>query len=267
VSTPLYEHERDRILLPDGVTKIRRNPFAHDFADFYKKGEHSVFGGPTTRGKTTLAFDLTAEICTPISPAYFVISKPRDKVSEDRGAALGYRRTPEFPPIKKLGEIEAFGGQKPPGYLVWDATGDLEHDMLRGAELTEAVIHTLYASSSRQKVLHGGVIVLDDTMVKAKLQGQDSNMVMMLAMSGALKLGVWVFLQKPTDSGRTALWAFENATHLFFTRGGDKKMLQRYREILGEHGDRALTIIPTLGDYEFLYVHRYEGWMNIVGAN
>lgn len=267
MTVPLYEEERERIIRPDGVTVVRRNSFARDFGAMYKHGEHGVIGGPTTRGKTTLMFDLLPHIASPTSPAYVIVSKPRDKVSEERGHALGYRRTSEWPPPRKIGEIEAFGGQKPPGYLIWATGGDLHSDMERGAELTETVLLGLYTSTSREKTLHGGVIVLDDTMVKARLQGQDTNMVMMLAMSGALKLGIWLFLQKPTDSGRTPLWAFENATHLFFTRGGDKRMLQRYREVLGEFGDKALLIIPTLKDYEFLYVHRYEGYMCIVGAN
>lgn len=246
---------------------VRRHAFARDFAGFYKGGEHIVFGGPTTRGKTTLAFDLLEYVCNPDFPAYVVVSKPRDKVTEERGHALGYRFTSEWPATPKLGEMKSLGGQKPPGYVIWPPFGDFRTDMEIGSEMTETVLMELYTSSVHKKRLTGGIIALDDTMVKAKLQGQDSNMVMMIAMSGALKLGLMMFLQKPTDSGRTPLWGFENATHLFFTKGGDERMLLRYREIMGEHGATARRVIPTLGDYEFLYLHRYEGWMCIVGAN
>lgn len=266
MNAPLFERERERITRPDGVTVVRRKAFARDFATFFKFGQHAVFGGPTTRGKTTFAFDLMDEVCTPRSPGYVVVSKPRDEVTEERGAQAGFRFVGEWPPPVKLQELETFGGEKPPGYVIWASGGQLHEDMERGAVLTETVILDLYHNTAKQKVLRGGVLVMDDTMVKAKLQGQDANMTMMIAMSGALKLSMWLFLQKPTDSGRTPLWGFENATHLFFTKGGDKRMLQRYREIMGEYGDKALAIIPTLGDYEFLYLHRYEGWMCIVGA-
>lgn len=269
MTAPLFERERERIIRPDGVTVVRRKPFARDFAELYKPGGHVVFGGPTTRGKTTLSFDLTDALCTPEFPAYYIASKPRDEVTEQRGAQAGYRFVSEWPPPVKLQEIERLGGQKPSGYVVWAAGGQLHQDMERGSILTETVILDLYHSTATQKKkkLTGGVLVMDDTMVKAKLQGNDNTMTMMIAMSGALKLGMWLFLQKPTDSGRTPLWGFENAAHLFFTRGGDKRMLQRYREIMGEFGDQALAIIPTLGDYEFLYLNRYDGHMCIVGAN
>jgi hypothetical protein len=96
--------------------------------------------------------------------------------------------------------------------------------------------------------------------------GQDGRMVTILAMAGAMGVGLWVFVQKPTDSGRTTLWAYENATHLFFTKGGDANMLKRYMEIAGEHGPTLKRIIPTLRPYEFVYMHKHEGWICIVGA-
>jgi hypothetical protein len=113
----------------------------------------------------------------------------------------------------------------------------------------------------------GGILVMDDTMVKAKIMGLDKHMVTILAMAGAMKLALWIFVQKPTDSGRTPLWGFENAIHLFLTKGGDDKMLARYAEIIGgKNGVMAKQIIPTLKDYEFLYVHKTDGFMCIVGA-
>jgi hypothetical protein len=82
-----------------------------------------------------------------------------------------------------------------------------------------------------------------------------------------MDIGEWVFVQKPTDSGRTTLWGFEQAIHLFLTKGGDARMLARYGEIIGaEHGVMAKKVIPTLGSFEFLYVHKTEGFMCIVGA-
>lgn len=265
MTVPLFESEVTEYQRPDGVTVIKRRPFARDHFP-YEPGEHVVFGGPTTRGKTTLAFQLMEYVCNPTHPAYVVVSKPRDPTTQRWGGLLGYRRVDHWPPVRKFGEMPAFGGQPPSGYLIWPQFGEIDKDMARAAELTDKVLRTQYSRGVSPKST-GGVLVMDDTMVKAKIQGNDEMMVVILAMAGAMDLGMWVFVQKPTDSGRTTVWAYEQATHLFFTKGGDERMLNRYREIIGERGLMAKHIIPTLGEYQFLYVHRVKGYMCIVDAD
>jgi hypothetical protein len=262
MTSPLYVEDQDEYRRPDGMTVIRRREFERERFN-YKPGQHVVFGGPSTRGKTTLAFGLLEYAATPEFPAYVAVSKPQDPVTAQRGRELGYRRVTEWPPPKRIQEV--LGGKKPDGYLIWPPFGDLETDMVRCAAVTEKLLMERYShgASSKNK---GGILVMDDTMVKAKIMGLDKHMVTILAMAGAMKLGLWVFVQKPTDSGRTPLWAFENATHLFFTKGGDAQMLKRYSEIIGDLGPIAKQVIPTLGPYEFLYIHRTEGFMCIVGA-
>jgi hypothetical protein len=137
--------------------------------------------------------------------------------------------------------------------------------MERCAEITEKLLMERYAHGASRKN-KGGILVMDDTMIKAKIMGLDKPMVTILAMAGAMKLGLWIFVQKPTDSGRTTLWGFEMATHLFFTRGGDERMLTRYVEIVGDKGMVVKQIIPSLGPYQFLYVHKVNGTMCIVDA-
>jgi hypothetical protein len=41
-------------------------------------------------------------------------------------------------------------------------------------------------------------------------------------------------------------------------------MLGRYAEIAGEHGALVTATIPKLQPYQFLYLHKYEGWVCIV---
>jgi hypothetical protein len=109
-------------------------------------------------------------------------------------------------------------------------------------------------------------LVMDDTMVKAKVMGLDNQMVTILAMAGAMEIGLWVFVQKPTDSGRTPLWAYENGDHYFFGKGGDQRMLYRYMQV-GSAGEKAATVVevvPQLQKYQFLYLH--EGEICIVDA-
>lgn len=263
MTTPLYEEDRETRIRADGVTLISRRAFARDYFD-YKPGEHAVFGGPTTGGKTSLSFDLLEYIATPDFPAYLSVSKPQDPVTAKRGIELNFRRVTEWPPPAKIQEM--MGGRKPNGYLVWPQFGDLHTDMERCAQITEKLLMERYAAGANPKN-KPGILVMDDTMVKAKIMHQDGNMVTILAMAGAMKLGLWIFVQKPTDSGRTTVWGYENATHLFFTKGGDTQMLKRYMEIIGEHGPIAKRVILSLRPYEFLYVHKKENFMCVVGAS
>lgn len=263
MTSPVWVNEQESYQRPDGMTVISRRPFAAEYFD-YKPGQHVVFGGSSTFGKTTLAFDLLEFNANPDFPAYLAVSKPQDPVTAKRGNELGFRRVSEWPPPKKIQEI--LGGQKPSGYIVWPQFGDLNSDMERCADITSKLLMERYAHGASRKN-KGGMLVMDDTMVKAKIMGLDKEMVTILAMAGAMKLGLWIFVQKPTDSGRTTLWGYEQAIHLFLTKGGDARMLARYAEIIGgDNGAMAKQVIPTLKPYEFLYIHKTEGFMCIVGA-
>lgn len=263
MTSPVFEDERSVVMRNDGVLWISRRSFCRDYWD-YGPGDHVVFGGPSTHGKTTLAFDLLEYTCTPTFPAYLAASKPSDPVTSKRGNELGFRRVEDWPPTQRIQELAGFT-PKPRGYLIWPPFGDLDKDMERCAAVTRKLLMERYAhgASRRNK---GGILVMDDTMVKAKIMGLDREMVTILAMAGAMKFGLWIFVQKPTDSGRTTTWGYEQAEHLFFTKGGDDRMLRRYAEILGEHGPLARKIIPTLRPYEFLYVRKEQGYMCVVGA-
>lgn len=261
--SPLFVEDLDYIERPDGVKVYHRRVFARDYFH-YKPGEHVVFGGRSTRGKTTLGFDLMEYQVSPDFPAYIAVSKPRDPVTERRGNELGFRRVSEWPPPPRIQEM--FGKQKPSGYLVWSQFGDLNKDMERSAVLTAKLLDERYAAGASKKN-KGGLLVMDDTMIKGKIQGLDNQMVTILAMAGAMNMGLWIFIQKPTDSGRTATWGYEQATHLFFTTPGDDAMKRRYKEIIGEKGPLAVQLMESLKPFEFLYFHRTEGWMCIVGAS
>lgn len=264
MTIPVFTDDQDFYQRDDGMTVISRRPFCRDYFD-YKPGQHVVFGGPSTRGKTSLAFDLLEYIVNPDFPAYLAVSKPQDPVTAQRGKELGFRRVSQWPPPPKIQELGMFGGQRPNGYLVWPQFGDLDKDMDRCAELTDKLLMERYAHGAT-KGNKGGILVMDDTMVKAKIMGLDKQMVTILAMAGAMKFGMWTFVQKPTDSGRTTVWSYEQAIHAFFTKGGDERMLRRYVEILGENGPKAKKVIPTLKDFQFLYAHKVSGHMCIVGA-
>ena len=77
----------------DGMLVIPRTEFCRDYFD-YKAGEHVTFGGPTQRGKTTLAFNLLEYTATPELPVYVAVSKPFDPTTANEGERLGFRNGP-----------------------------------------------------------------------------------------------------------------------------------------------------------------------------
>jgi hypothetical protein len=240
---------------PEGLTVIPREVFARNyFGHNYKAGQHVVFGGPSQRGKTQLAFDLLSVVATPELPAYVAVSKPTDPVTRKYGEKLHFRFVSDWPPPRKLNEM--WNG-RPRGYVIWPKFGDISDDFHNAAGVTARLMADRYTASARGSKHSAGILVMDDTMVKAKVMGLDNQMVTILAMAGAMKIGLWVFVQRPSDSGRTPLWAYENSQHYFFAKGGDQRMLFRYMQIgnVGEKGDIIVKVVPQLEDFQFLYLY------------
>lgn len=236
----------------DGMIVVPRHLFCVKYF-VYSPGDHVVFGGPSKHGKTRLAFDLLSPVASPDAPAYIAVSKPTDETTEKRGKELGFRFVQDWPVSKQLKE---YWQGSPSGYVIWPKFGDVQNDMDNAAHITSRLIADRYTASARsRKHSAAGILVMDDTMVKAKVMGLDNQMVTILAMAGGMKLGLWVFVQKPTDSGKTTLWAYENGDHYFFTKGGDTRMLRRYQEIAGDKGTIVREVVPTLERYQFLYLH------------
>lgn len=239
-----------------GLTVYPRQIFGrYIFKPNYKGGQHVVFGGPSKYGKTELAFDLLAEVATPELPAYVAVSKPTDKVTRERGKELHFRFVNTWPVSRQMREL--WDG-RPAGYVIWPHFGDINSDFDNAAAITARLMADRYTASARNKKNSAGILVMDDTMVKAKVMGLDSQMVTILAMAGAMEIGLWVFVQRPSDSGRTPLWAYENGDHYFFGKGGDMRMLQRYMQIgaSGENSQIVAEVAPKLEKFQFIYLHQ-----------
>jgi hypothetical protein len=252
---PLVSNELlgEKVYEQHGLKVIPREVFARNYFK-YKAGQHVVFGGPSKHGKTELAFDLLAVCATPELPAYVAVSKPTDPVTQKRGHELGFRFVSDWPVSKKLNE---FWDGPPKGYVIWPKFGDINTDFANAAAITARLMADRYTASARGKKHSQGILMMDDTMVKAKVMGLDQQMVTILAMAGAMGIGLWLFVQKPTDSGRTPLWGYENGDHYFFAKGGDMRMLQRYMQVgnAGEHADAVQYVVPKMEEYQFLYLH------------
>lgn len=241
----------------DGMWVFPRKEFAKErFA--YKAGQHVVFAGPTQNGKTSLAFDLLEECATVEVPALVVVSKPTDPVTSKRGKQLDYRRVEDWPPKTTMKEIR---DGKPRGYLLWPRFGDMDNDVANAKEITSRFLSHTYANGARNKK---AIIVLDDTYLKAKVLGLDRQMTTIHAMAGAMGLGAWTFIQKPTGAGETMLIAYSSADHLFLFYEPDKHYRERYGEIGGVDPKLVERVVMSLKEYQALYIRRAGRFMCIV---
>lgn len=245
----------------DGVWVIPRTEFCTVRWD-YKAGQHVVFAGPTQRaGKTTLAFRLLEHTATQDMPAYVAVCKPEDKVSASEGRRLGYRRSPDYPLPPKIKEM--FKEYRPSGYLIWPDMSNPHTAMSNASQVTADLIDGVYADGARKKKC---ILVLDDTVTKSKVLGLDSKMVMIITMSGAMGVGGWFFVQKPSDAGKAALWSYPNAEHVFISKDPVKRNRDYYDDIGGFDGSVVGKLSLSLKPYQFLYLERTHGYMCIVDS-
>ena len=224
----------------------------------YRAGQHVVFAGPSQNGKTSLAFDLLERVATTQLPAYVVVSKPSDPVSEKRGRELVYRRVSDWPPKTTPNEI--FNG-KPSGYLVWPKFGNMETDVENARDVTYRFLAHTYAEGARNKK---AILVLDDTYLKARVLKLDSEMTTIHAMAGAMGIGAWTFVQKATGAGETTLMAYGAADHVFLFYEPDKKYRERYGEIGGVDPKIVERAVMSLKKYQALYIRRDGRHMCVV---
>jgi hypothetical protein len=85
-------------------------------------------------------------------------------------------------------------------------------------------------------------------------------------MSGAMGIGGWFFVQKPSDAGKAARWAYPNAEHVFISKDPVKTNREYYDGLSGmpRHVIEEATL--TLKPFQFLYIERTHNYMCIVDS-
>jgi hypothetical protein len=245
----------------DGIWVIPRDEFARDRFD-YKPGHHVVFGGPSQRaGKSTLAFKLLEYTATPEFPAWVAVCKPEDKTSASEGKRLGFRRYHDYPVPARI--RDTFPENRPAGYLIWPDMRDPYTAMEHTSEVTERLIYGVYADGAPPK-RKKCILVLDDTVTKSQVLGLDKPMVLISTMSGAMGIGGWFFVQKPSDAGKAARWAYPNAEHVFISKDPVKTNREYYDGLSGLEKGTVENAMLTLKPFQFLYIERTHNYMCIV---
>jgi hypothetical protein len=243
---------------------ISRPVFASRHFD-YSPGDHVVFGGPTQiSGKTQLAYDLLGFVATEECPVYVAVSKPKDPVTSHYAAKYDWRTVREWPTPRQFKQVF---GHKYTGYVIWPVFGDLYQDRQKVQETIGALIAERYgASATSRKPVHG-ILMMDDTRDKEKVVGVKYEMTTVLTMAGAMGLGQWSFVQKPSQAGDTALMSYSAAKHWFLFREMTASAREYYGQIGGVDPHYIEYVLKNLKQRQAFYICRNGPTMCIVDGD
>jgi hypothetical protein len=243
---------------------IPRQEFGARYFD-YSPGDHVVFGGPTQiSGKTQLAYDLLGFVATEECPVYVGVSKPKDPVTSHYAKLYDWRIVDEWPAPPHVKQVF---GHKYTGYVVWPHFGDLYKDRARVGEVLGALIAERYGASARSRKAVHGILMMDDTRDKEKVAGLKYEMTTVLTMAGAMGLGQWSFVQKPSQAGDTALMSYSAAKHWFLFHESTASAREYYGNIGGVDPNYIEYVIERLGPRQAFYICRNGPTMCIVDSD
>lgn len=244
---------------PEGLWVIPRAEFCDNYFD-NEAGNHALFAGPTQRGKSTLIHKLAKPTASQETPFYVIQSKPKDGIITKFTAIEGFKLVRDWPPKARI--ADAFE-DKPRGYVLHPKFGDFDDDRTRVREIIRRLLAERYVKGVKGEK---AVIIADDLPNLSLYYQLDEEMTQHVTMSGAMGVGLWGAVQKPTGAGKTSLWLYGACEHAFVFSDPDKRNRERYGEIGGV--DPKLVERTTMGltPHQCIYIKRSGGYMCIVDA-
>jgi hypothetical protein len=232
------------------VQRFEREEFIeHRFA--YRAGEHVTFSAPTGDGKTKLSMDLAKKVATPTLPHIFFQMKPRDDTVDEGKKDGRLQTTATWPPSLWQQHIV-----RPAGWVVKPRiTFDPDIDDARAYMVFRKVMLHAYRKGRR--------IVNADELFGISDLGLDRELKTLWTRGRSMGVGLWGGVQKPSH---VPLWAYNCAEHLFLGNDPDDRNVKRFTEFGGIDPDIIWETLPTLADFEHLYLRRRGRVACIVGA-
>ena len=209
------------------VLELDRAEWLDSYFD-YNIGEHLIIVEPTGGGKTTLLYQLLAEVLNryPDVSAVSFMPKPSDPSTARWSRALDLRETPGWPPRRKLFQ------PKPAGHVLWPP-----HRMdVPPAERREQVGRVLRTGLDAQYKAGNSISLVDDAHSAATYMGLNDYIEEILVNGRAGGAAAWLALQKPSgtvNAGGITSYAYSSPTHMLFGKDTDARNLKRLSEIGG----------------------------------
>lgn len=209
--------------------ELRRGEFFDEYWD-YDAGQHVLCVAPTGAGKSRLmwqALEGAIRQRPGLSPLV-LMPKPTDRTTTECSARLGLAETPVWPPKRKLFE------PKPTGHVLWPPH---PHGDGVDTETRRAVVGSWLKKGMEDHYWRGNSIsFIDDAHSAASMMDLNPLIEEMLVNGRSGGCGVWLATQKPSGtkvSGGLTTFAYNSASHLFFSKDDDPRNLERVAEIGG----------------------------------
>jgi hypothetical protein len=208
----------------------------------YRPGEHVTFIGPTDYGKTTLAFQLLQRTTTEKLPAVSLVMKPQDETVDKWVDRLNYRVVDNWPPTPQWPWT-----QKPSGWMLWPRhTFDPKLDNVAHHYIFRRAILDSYKKGQR-------ILFADELFSLVKELKLPDELITVWSKGRSMGTGLWGATQKPTH---VPLWAYNQASHLFFAYDGDRRNRERFGEIGGVDTRFVSSAVMALKKHQWLYIKR-----------
>lgn len=212
----------------------------------WRQGEHFSLIGPTGQGKTTFALGVL-----PIRKYTIIfVTKPKDKTLT--GLTAKTRAIPERYVIERKWP---YGAGKAPSnrVLLWPKARSIEDEKKEQRAVFISAIEGAYGAG-------GWCIFADDLWYLCRVLGLANYFETLWANGRAIGLSLFSAVQRPAF---VPLMAYDQATHLAFTRDNDETNLRRIGGIGSVDSRLIRSTVPKLKRYEFLYVNTRTGDMAI----
>lgn len=252
---PLPDKEEwEEMNKPPPIERLSREEFIEDvFIPGYEPGQHVFFGGPTRSGKTTLANDLLDRIASPELPAFVLVMKPRDDVVREFSKLSGFRITERWPPVVQRAYRKKGGGfgKKQRGWIIWP------RHSLKDIRADNELLRREFAKVLTERYRKGKCIIFADEVVGLVDLKLTTELEAIWARGGSMECGLWAATQRPFHA---PVLMYGSSAHLIIFKDGDRKSLERYRDIGGLDEETQAKIpmwIASLKKHEFLYIGRF----------
>ena len=226
--------------MSDSVERVSWDEFYRTFR--WRQGEHLTIIGPTWAGKSNLASWLL-----PLRDyVVFLGTKTTDELY-DHLQDDGYRRLSKWDDLR-------YDDRR---VLLWPSLRRIGRDVPKQRRILREALHEAF-------VQRGWTFVVDEGRWVADNLGLGSELVVYWQQGRSAKLTLVFLAQRPRW---VPLEALSQARHLFLFFNGDEQDLRRLAEIGGKADTSTIrAAMPTLGEYEFLYVNVASGRMLVSRA-